>query len=108
RHLVERPGLKEAAGAEALAQLAADVVEEVAHDRVVLRARAGPVADAKVDGVHQGSVSRSQAQPGNALSCRLRLLFCPWMGHPVSGTSARRSLAGSAVPGRAWDRGSDT
>src|SRR5262249_17436430 len=49
--------------------------------------------------------SRSQAEPGTALSCRLRLLLGPRDGWPVFGRAARRSLACSAVPGGAWDRG---
>ena len=45
--------------------------------------------------VHGGRTPRSQALPGNALPGRLCL---------PTGPDARQSLAGSAFPGRAWER----
>src|SRR5262245_8036153 len=49
---------------------------------------------------------RTQALPGDAMSCRLRRLRTARVVGPLSGSAARRSLAGSAFPGRAWERGS--
>ena len=47
---------------------------------------------------------RSQALPGNARISRLRLAYLQW-DMSFDGRVARRSLAGSAFPGGAWERG---
>jgi len=60
----------------------------------------------KTSGRCSGS-PRSRALPGNALSCRLCLLFSSVaVGRSVASCDpARQSLASRAFPGRAWERG---
>src|SRR5947209_2042584 len=76
----------------------------IAHALPVLfRGRSDSVAAAR----NQDSFcSPTQAPPGDAPSCRLRLLFGArrTAGHGAGGRAARRSLAISAFPGGAWRR----